>query len=117
MKVLDFFRKAGEIIGIKSLSGGRDSVVDEFFSEVAQYQQALTQSFAGIHGKERAARVARLDKDLLSADSHLFKSSKLSADFMPAGFSEAENLLFLWGQTWRKRLSSRSIPRAAYRAT
>jgi len=95
--VLDFFRKAGEIIGIKSLSGGRDSVVDEFFAEVAHYKQALAQSFAGILGKERAERVARLDKDLLPADSYLFKSSQLSADFMPAGFSEAENLLFFVG--------------------
>jgi len=93
----DFFRKAGKIIGIKSLSGGRDSVVDEFFAEVAHYQQALTQSYAGTLGKERAARVARLDKDLLPADSYLFKSSQLSADFMPAGFSVAENLLFFVG--------------------
>jgi len=46
------------------ISGGRDSVVDEFFAEVAQYQQALTQSYARILGKERAERVATLDKDL-----------------------------------------------------
>ncbi len=97
MAALDFFRKAGEIIGIKSPSGGRDAVVDEFFAEVAHYKQALAQSLAGILGKERAARVARLDKDLLTDDSLLSNSSKLSADFMAAGFSGAENLLFFMG--------------------
>jgi len=55
---LDFFRKVREIIGIKSLSGRRESVVGEFFAEVAHYEQALTQSFVGILGKERAAKVA-----------------------------------------------------------
>ena len=105
MAALDFFRKAGEIIGRKFISGGRDSVVDEFFAEVAQYQQALTQSYAGILGKERAERVATLDKDLLSADSYLSKSSQLSADFMPAGFSERENLLFYMGRQLQNVLS------------
>ena len=113
MAAFDFSRKAGKIIGGKSVNGGRDSVVDAFFAEVANYQQTLNQSLAGILGKERAARVARLDKDLLSADSRLHKGSQFSADVMQAGFSEEETLFFLWAQTGRKMRGSGSVPKAA----
>ena len=92
----DFLRKIGNIIRRKSVDGGGDSVVAEFFEEVAQYKQALTQSYAKILGKERAEKVAKLDKSLLSPDSYLFKSAQLE-EFIPGGFSEEENLLFYVG--------------------
>lgn len=92
----DFLRKIGKIIKRKSASDGGDLVVAGFFEEVARYKQALTQSYAKILGKERAERVAMLDKSLLSSDSYLFKSAQLE-EFIPGGFSGEENLLFYVG--------------------
>ena len=92
----DFLRKIGEIIRRKSAGGGGDSVVEGFFEEVARYKQALTQSYAKILGKERAERVAKLDKRLLSPGSYLFKSAQLD-EFIPGGFSGEKNLLFYVG--------------------
>jgi len=71
-------------------------VVAGFFEEVARYKQALTQSYAKILGKERAERVAKLDKSLLSPDSYLFKSAQLE-EFITGGFSGEENPLFYVG--------------------
>jgi hypothetical protein len=56
----------------------------------------LTQSCAKILGKERAERVVKLDKSLLSSDSYLFKIAQLE-EFIPGGFSGEENLLFYVG--------------------
>jgi hypothetical protein len=92
----DFLRKIGKIIRRKSVGGGEDAVVAEFFEEVERYKQPLTQSYAKILGKERAERVVKLDKGLLSPDSYLFKSAQLE-EFILGGFSEEKNLLFYVG--------------------
>jgi len=88
-----YLKKIGEFIKESFGNQKKNSIITEFFKEIEKYRTDLEQAYINVLGKEKADKVLKLDKYLLSSDSYLCKTSSLR-DYTTYGFSARENLLF-----------------------